>query len=106
MNLETFKSAVTAALPIGETEAIVNRTDWAEVYTAVNKSVLGTLRIAFWCLPDDIEWVIQKLYESGKVDMEGRGETLEQALEDFNHRLTKRDREWTERQGYTGDFYF
>ena len=105
MNLETFKTAVTAAFPIGETEAAVTTTDWASSYTAVNRSVLGTLRVQ--CLDwDGQDWRVCKLFDSGKVDMEGRGETLGQALADFNHRLTKRDREWAERQGYTGDFYF
>ena len=105
MNLETFKQMVSEAFPIGETEAVVTTTDWASSYTAVNRSVLGTLRVQ--CLDwDGQDWRVCKLFDSGKVDMEGRGETLEQALADFNHRLTKRDREWTERQGYTGDFYF
>ena len=95
MNLETFKSTVTAALPIGDTEAIVNETSWARCYVALNRSVLGTLRIQ--CLDwEGQEWRVSKLYRCGTPETTGTGETLEQALESLNTRLRLRDEAWTE----------
>ena len=94
MNLYTFTTSVRNAFPIGETQAIVNRTDWAEAYVAVNKSILGTLRVQYWNLPGDIEWIVQKLSASGTVEATGKGESLELALESFSDCLRRQDEAW------------